>query len=96
MSNGSITTEVRENHGNIHTGPGSQYIFQIMRDISGLGDDRTAAPRRRWVEEQFAWLRARLADPPGSEKIRETLAKKHIVLLRGAPGTGRRTAAMML
>ncbi|MFJ3196360.1 hypothetical protein ACIQKE_22245 [Streptomyces griseoviridis] len=83
-----------EAHGPVNTGLGNQYVY-IQAAASRL---REQASRRTRVitEEDRAHLSARFLPPSGMQLARNRLAESHLVLIAGLPGSGRRTAALML
>ncbi|WP_435642861.1 hypothetical protein ACR9VJ_08865 [Streptomyces sp. H49] len=65
----------------------------------GLGPDpqETRKPARRKVaEDQLVWLQRVLVAPRNMGEARATLAETGTVILEGAPGSGRTSAAQML
>lgn len=76
--------------GSVNLGPGNQYIFASPQTAT-RGSSRRAISRHHVL-----WLRQRFVEPPGMAPARETLRATSTVLLSGRPGSGRRTAAMML
>ncbi|MFJ4666642.1 hypothetical protein [Kitasatospora purpeofusca] len=86
-------TSIDEARGPTHTGPGSQH-----NHFYGASE----APRPKVVPSRVAvdqrrWLQARFVPPPGfGEALHRLERPGSAVLLAGPPGSGRRTAAVML
>jgi hypothetical protein len=81
--------------GPVNTGPGPQYILQIPG--SSEPPERPSGNRRRGVaKDQLNWLADRFAAPGGTAAARKALSTSRTVLLDGAPGSGRTTAARVL
>ncbi|MFF7453007.1 hypothetical protein [Kitasatospora sp. NPDC008115] len=91
MTDGGI--RIDEARGPTHTGPGPQY------NVFG-GDFRPPRPRvapSRVALDHRLWLRERFVPPQGFGEARTRLERPGTtVLLAGPPGSGRRTAAVML
>ncbi|MER7702247.1 hypothetical protein ABTX81_05000 [Kitasatospora sp. NPDC097605] len=91
MTDGGI--RIDEARGPTHTGPGPQYnLFG-----GDFGMPRPKVARSRVALDQRLWLLRRFVAPPGFGEARNRLtAPGTTVLLAGPPGSGRRTAAVML
>ncbi|MFB6888030.1 hypothetical protein ACFCX4_01775 [Kitasatospora sp. NPDC056327] len=86
-------TRIEEARGPTHTGPGPQ--FNLFG--GGFRPPRPRVAPSRVALEHRLWLRARFVPPPGFGEARNRLANPGTtVLLAGPPGSGRRTAAVML
>ncbi|ASQ98162.1 nSTAND3 domain-containing NTPase [Streptomyces violaceusniger] len=87
-------TYVRESHGATHTGDGNQYNFYLYAASARVGtrgkDPHTIA------QDQLDGLSQRFVAPKGFAQARDLLLRHGTVLLSGPPGSGRRTAALML
>jgi hypothetical protein len=84
-------TRVENPRGFIHTGNGHIYVNDGAHPQSS---DKPAF--RRVADDQLRWLRRVLVDPPGMGKARAVLADTGTVVLDGAPGSGRTSAARAL
>ncbi|MFE6867980.1 hypothetical protein ACFVFS_15615 [Kitasatospora sp. NPDC057692] len=91
MTDGAVRIE--EARGPTHTGPGPQYnLFG-----SGFEQPRPKVARSRVALDQRLWLLRRFVAPLGFGEARRRLERPGTtVLLAGPPGSGRRTAAVML
>ncbi|MFD7985264.1 hypothetical protein ACFV4M_18105 [Kitasatospora indigofera] len=94
MSNGGDTTWIGKAAGQTHTGSGSQnnfYYFAAERLVRSGGD-----PLRMAVDQRV-WLSRRFVPPLGYGEAAKRLEDPGTaVLLSGAAGSGRRTAAVVL
>ncbi|MGH3912639.1 MAG: hypothetical protein ACRDTC_04415 [Pseudonocardiaceae bacterium] len=81
-------------HGPVHTGPGDQINRIVNLALSAQRPGRR--PRTAAAPEDLAWLAPRFDEPGNFGRARDRLADNGNVLLTGAPGSGRRTAALML
>ncbi|WLW56498.1 ABC transporter substrate-binding protein [Streptomyces sp. YU58] len=82
-------------YGSVHSGDGDQFNIFIQEAASRLREQ--AGSRRRTIaEEDREHLAAHFVPPPGLHRARTRLAESHTVLINGLPGSGRRTAALML
>ncbi|WHT17253.1 hypothetical protein N8J89_29560 [Crossiella sp. CA-258035] len=81
------------NDGPVLTGGGTLHVtYNQLRE--GLDD---GPQRHRWVSpERVGWLRGRFVEPRGFHEAAARLARAGIVLVHGSPGSGRRSAAIML
>ncbi|TMU89931.1 ABC transporter substrate-binding protein [Streptomyces sp. DASNCL29] len=90
------STYVRESHGNMHGGGGNQYnIYTYLQAASGRLGGRGKDPRA-FAQDQLADLYRRFVAPKGFGQAQTLLLRHGTVLLSGPPGSGRRTAALML
>ncbi|ATL26275.1 hypothetical protein [Streptomyces formicae] len=89
---GSIINEARSA---VHSGEGAQYNFYVQAAASRL---REQASRRPLViaRADREHLYRRFVPPPRLQQARQLLHDSCAVLLDGIPGSGRRTAALML
>ncbi|MFJ6139301.1 hypothetical protein [Kitasatospora sp. NPDC092286] len=97
MTDGGDGTWIGEAQGPTHTGPGDQHnhFHYLIAGADRLV--RTGSDPRRMAREQRRWLSQRFVPPPGYGVAAERLEKAGTtVLLSGPPGSGRRTAAVML
>jgi hypothetical protein len=85
------STRVDNPQGVTHTGAGHIYV-----SVGALLQDSDKPAFRRVAEDQLSWLRRVLVDPCGMGKARVTLAGTGTVILDGAPGSGRTSAARIL
>ncbi|KPI00564.1 hypothetical protein OK074_5811 [Actinobacteria bacterium OK074] len=92
----SSTSEsyVHEARGPVHSGEGNQYIY-IQAAEARLRKLASRRPRSI-MEEDREHLAGRFVPPPGLRRARDRLRTSHTVLIDGVPGSGRRTAALML
>ncbi|MFF1793058.1 hypothetical protein ACFVXQ_02240 [Kitasatospora sp. NPDC058263] len=94
MSGVGDGTRIDEIRGAAHTGTGNQYNFH------GFDPFRTARPKAdpwRVAQTQPRWLENRFVPPAGFGEAAGRLAEPgSTLLLAGPPGSGRRTAAVML
>ncbi|MFI9325096.1 hypothetical protein ACIGXI_35695 [Kitasatospora aureofaciens] len=96
MSDAGDTTWIGHAAGQTHTGSGTQnnfnyYYFAAERLIRGGAD-----PLRMAVDGRL-WLSRRFVPPPGyGEAVRRLEEPGTAVLLSGTPGSGRRTAGVVL
>ncbi|MFD8387027.1 hypothetical protein ACFV2X_52570 [Streptomyces sp. NPDC059679] len=84
-------TRVENPQGFTHTGPGNIYV-----NVGTQLQDSDKPAFRRVAEDQLCWLRRVLVDPFNMGKARATLAGTGTVILDGAPGSGRSSAARVL
>ncbi|MEU8700973.1 hypothetical protein AB0C61_25600 [Streptomyces sp. NPDC048680] len=85
------STRVDGARGPMHTGSGNIYV-SVGSDLQG--SDRPSF--RRIADDQLAWLRRVLVSPVGMGQARARLADTGTVILDGAPGAGRTSAARVL
>ena len=91
MSERSGSTWVTSTSGVLHNGTGDLYVT--------LGADQARSGRpsfRRVADDQLAWLRRVLVAPAGMGNARLQLTGTGTVILDGAPGSGRTSAARVL
>lgn len=84
------STRIESSQSVIHTGPGHIFVNDTQAQESGK------PTFRRFAEDQLIWLRRVLVAPGGMGKARATLADTGTVILDGAPGSGRTSAARVL
>ncbi|MFJ1747274.1 hypothetical protein ACIOJD_13655 [Streptomyces sp. NPDC088116] len=84
-------TWVEDPHGPMHTGSGNIYV-----SVGPELQDSDRPSFRRIADDQLAWLRRVLVAPAGMGRARAELADTGTVILDGAPGTGRTSAARVL
>ncbi len=90
------STYVQESHGNLHSGPGAQYnIYAYLQAASERLEARGKDPRA-FARDQLDDLYQRFVPPKGFGQAQALLLRHRTVLLSGPPGSGRRTAALML
>lgn len=91
----SVGSYVGQAHGSVHTGEGPQYNVYVQEAAFRVREQ--ARNRRRVIaEEDRDHLAERFVAPAGTQYARTRLAESHTVLISGLPGSGRRTAALML
>ncbi|GAA1390987.1 hypothetical protein GCM10009639_20280 [Kitasatospora putterlickiae] len=91
---GTGGTWIDEARGPTNTGPGPQYV---LYGAAGLPAPRPRVDPARVALEHRRWLRGRFVPPPGFGEAQKRLERPGTtVLLTGPPGSGRRTAAVML
>ncbi|MFE7268417.1 hypothetical protein ACFU9B_41635 [Streptomyces sp. NPDC057592] len=91
MSERSGSTWVTSTSGALHNGTGDMYVT--------FGADQRSSGRpsfRRVADDQLAWLRRVLVAPTGMGNARFELTGTGTVILDGAPGSGRTSAARIL
>lgn len=93
--NETIGSYINEALGGVHSGEGHQFNFYLRAAESRL---REQASKRRLTIAQSDrnHLYQRFVPPPRLQQAREELRRSHTVLVDGLPGSGRRTAALML
>ncbi|NED76893.1 hypothetical protein G3I51_32180 [Streptomyces sp. SID9944] len=92
---GSFSSFIGEAHGSVHSGDGPQFNFYISAAQRLLNDRERRRPRSI-AEEDRRRLHERFVPPPGLQQARDRLRTERTVLVDGLPGSGRRTAALML
>jgi hypothetical protein len=85
---------VHEARGPMHSGDGNQYIY--IQAAEARLREQAGRRTRSIAEEDREHLAGCFVPPPGLRQARDQLRTTHTVLLGGAPGNGRRTAALML
>jgi hypothetical protein len=93
---GNVGTVVTDPQGAVNTGSGHQYNTYIVDGVVGWVRRRDADRLRTLAEDHFRYLERRFVPPPGYDRAAETLTRAGAVLVAGQPGSGRRTAALML
>ncbi|WP_328684532.1 hypothetical protein OG226_39570 [Streptomyces sp. NBC_01261] len=85
---------VHEAHGSVNSGHGPQFNIYYAAEARL----REQASRRPWAvaKEDRAHLARRFVPPRGMQHARNRLEETNTVLIDGLPGSGRRTAALML
>ncbi len=92
---GPTFTEILDARGPMHTGSGDQHNYDIRMTLI----DQARYRRVRsglWSRAQLDWIELRFVEPYGFAEASQTLDERNAVILNGPPGSGRRTAAMML
>ncbi|GAA0403520.1 hypothetical protein Acor_33210 [Acrocarpospora corrugata] len=79
--------------GMFHTGPGSQFNYSTYIIES---DGRLTRKSRRFTAEYLNWLQPRFVRPPGYGAAETRLIDSRAVVVIGPPGSGRRSAALLL
>lgn len=85
---------VREAHGSVNSGDGPQFNFYYAAEAR-LREQASRRPRAI-AKEDRDHLAARFVPPRGMQHARNRLDETNTVLIDGLPGSGRRTAALML
>ncbi|OPF78601.1 hypothetical protein VT50_0218680 [Streptomyces antioxidans] len=88
----SAESQIHDPRGPVHSGLGDQ----INLIFEAFGKDRQGRNPRRLAEDQLLWLWQRFVYPNGFGEARHMLAETSTVLLDGAPGSGRTSAARVL
>lgn len=91
---GSTHTDISDAGGPIHTGSGNQ-INEIYH-MSFVEAQHRRTRTGLWSTTHLDWLEQRFVEPSGFERASAALDERNAILLRGMPGSGRRTAALML
>lgn len=88
-----MNTEFHQSRGNVHTGSGDQWNLVLQ-----MTKERVAARRGEgaWSETTFEHMSARFQAPEGFPEIRDAIEHDRVVILKGDPGSGRRSAALEL
>jgi hypothetical protein len=86
---------VNEAHGSIHSGPGAQFNFYVRAAEEKLRE-RARGRTRAIAKEDRVHIAERFVSPPGLQQARNHVRDTHTVFIDGVPGSGRRTAALML
>ena len=82
---------ISDNRGATHTGGGDLYYTAFFADAA----DRSRKARLDSIKD-LDWLRQRFVHPPGYGQAHDILRTHRTLLLDGAPGSGRSTAAKVL
>ncbi|GAA1906853.1 hypothetical protein GCM10009716_15920 [Streptomyces sodiiphilus] len=85
------STQVENLQGFTHTGPGNIYV-----NVGSQLQDSDKPAFRQIAEDQLRWLKRVLVDPFNMGRARAILADTGTVILDGAPGSGRTSAARVL
>ena len=85
---------VHEAHGSVNSGDGPQFNF-YYEAAARLREQASRRPRAV-AKEDRAHLATRFVPPRGMQQARNRLDEANTVLIDGLPGSGRRTAAIML
>ncbi|NEW72629.1 hypothetical protein [Streptomyces rhizosphaericus] len=88
----SSESRVHDPRGPVHSGLGDQINLIFEEFTKG----RQGRSPRLLAEDQLLWVWQRFVHPSGFGKARRTLAETSTVLLDGAPGSGRTSAASVL
>ncbi|MFZ3592352.1 hypothetical protein [Streptomyces sp. BH104] len=88
-----VSTWAENPRGPLNTGSGDQYNYFTV-DAQETDSDRLAF--RRIADDQLDWLQQVLVAPTGMGEARHKLADTGTVILDGAPGSGRNSAARVL
>lgn len=88
----SAESRIHDPRGPVHSGLGDQ-INLIFEEFA---KDRQGRGARLLAEDQLLWLWQRFVYPRGFGEARRMLAETSTVLLDGAPGSGRTSAARVL
>jgi hypothetical protein len=91
---GDSRTDIASVHGATHTGSGPQHNYFLLSLIDSV--QRRRAMTGLWSAAHLDWLEQRFVEPGGFGKASAALDERKALVLKGAPGSGRRTAAMML
>ncbi|MCP2260969.1 hypothetical protein LX15_004689 [Streptoalloteichus tenebrarius] len=83
----------------VNTGPGTQVNVAIERAIIRAWESTEGyrpRPRQAVAEDEIEWLARRFVEPGNFSQAGVLLRDRRTVLLGGPPGSGRRSAALML
>jgi len=86
-------TRIFDPHGPVHAGVGAQINLTV---VGGLAKDTRNRSPRDVAEDQLLWLWQRFVHPGGFGEARQVLHATGTVLMDGAPGSGRTSAARVL
>lgn len=98
QAHGDVGTVVTGTDPRVATGQGHMFNdvgVVIVSEHAGTERRHQARPLSH-SSEQREYLRKRFVDPPGFDKAQRCLESSSAVFISGPPGSGRRTAAMML
>ncbi|GAB2854184.1 hypothetical protein GCM10027074_21400 [Streptomyces deserti] len=87
---------VHQAHGSVHSGEGNQYNLYYMQAAESRLRRQAARRPQSIAEEDRRHVAERFVPPTGLQQARARLRDAHTVLIDGLPGSGRRTAALML
>jgi len=93
---GETVHAVTDPRGPVNMGAGSQFYIERANFAAGVAAPPPRPSPRLVAEERLRWIAQRFVAPPGYASLRSALREPGTVLLSGAAGSGRRTAAMML
>ncbi|RLU84932.1 branched-chain amino acid ABC transporter substrate-binding protein [Streptomyces griseocarneus] len=93
MSHG-YGTFVADAHGAVHTGEGTQFNVYLQEAFSRLRSPGRGS--RAFADDDLIRLRQCFVAPDHFDQARDVLRTHGTVLISGLPGSGRRTAALML
>ncbi|MET7906630.1 hypothetical protein ABZS86_36385 [Streptomyces sp. NPDC005355] len=91
MSN-SANARIYDPRGPVHSGIGDQ-VYVVINEFAKGSSGRNP---RHLAEDHLLWLWQRFVHPRGFGQARRILAETSTVLLDGAPGSGRTSAARVL
>ncbi|MFD6435477.1 hypothetical protein [Streptomyces venezuelae] len=86
---------INEARSAVHSGEGAQYNFYVQAAASRLREQASRRPLAIALADR-AHLQRRFVPPPRLQQARQLLHGSFAVLLNGLPGSGRRSAALML
>ncbi|MEW2456653.1 hypothetical protein [Streptomyces albus] len=93
-------TRVTDPSGNVHTGSGPQYNNAHHYNVTMIDPSALSVSTKKATQtlapEDLSRLRRHFVPPSGLGTARAKLSERGTVLLCGAPGSGRRSAALML
>ncbi|MFE9609431.1 hypothetical protein [Streptomyces sp. NPDC006012] len=92
---GSFSSFVGAAYGSVHSGEGHQFNIYVQA-AEHLLNERARGRNRSIAEADRQRLHERFVSPPGLQHARNRLRNERTVLVDGLPGSGRRTAALML
>ncbi|MCW8102210.1 ABC transporter substrate-binding protein [Streptomyces tauricus] len=93
----TIGSYVNEAHGSVHSGTGPQFNLSFhLRAAEARLRERAGRRRLAIAKGDRIHLDQRFVAPPRLQRAREELRRSRTVLVDGLPGSGRRTAALML
>ncbi|GAA3730168.1 hypothetical protein [Streptomyces tremellae] len=83
--------------GNLHAGSGNQYIVEMTRAaVEALARDHAGRTPGQVAKDHLLHLLPRFEPPTGYARAHRRLEEEGVVLLDGAPGTGRTATAQVL
>ncbi|MFJ8061628.1 ABC transporter substrate-binding protein [Streptomyces sp. NPDC096142] len=90
----TLGSYIREAHGAVNSGDGPQFNIYYAAEARLL--EQVSRRPRAIAKEDREHLAARFVPPRGMQHARNRLDETNTVLIDGLPGSGRRTAALML